>query len=727
MEHRNTAILVADFAGYDLPGQAEADVRADLQALLEPQIIAHKGRLAGIADGVFLVEFPSSADALGGAIDLHRATAARNAALPADRRVELRIGINRGEVAVAGDKIEGDGVAIADRLQALAEPGGIILSGTVFEEVKRRPDLGYEDLGRLRIKDIAEPVPVYRVATGAPPAKRAVAAPRKPLLPWWWPAAAAMLAVAVIGVGMTNLERPAPPPPPAESEPTPSIAVLPFESPAGDPAQVYLADGITEDLVAELARTPGLFVMSRNAAFAYKGKQVEPVRAAVEMGVRYILAGSIARTATGLRIDARLIDTKNGSQRWVQHFDDSWANVFQLEDKLTGAVATALKLAPGEPAAQVAGDTRLPAAYDAYLQGLASVRRATAGDLAAAVPALQKAIQLDPNYGQAYAALANAYWLATGQTQGALGVSYDEALAQAKTYLVEAMKHPTPRAYRVAAEMSLYQQNFDEALDHLKHAVALDPSDSESYAWLAYASIMAGQPEDGQGYIDATLRVEPRASEWLGFTLGLGQFCTDKFAAAAAFLEKAVASYPTDTASRILLAATYGQLGRNREAAALFEDINAIAVIGGRPPWTEMRTRQWFGFKQPRDAQRLREGLSKAGVPELPFGYDPKAKERLTGDQIEKMFSGRTIHGRGIDSGEPFAMTMSSDDAASFSFGPLADSGRLQPQDDALCIAWPKYGRGCAAIFRNPGGTAEQENEYLWISGVDRIQFSIAR
>ncbi|HET6220570.1 MAG TPA: tetratricopeptide repeat protein, partial [Dongiaceae bacterium] len=688
-------------------------------------IAAHQGRLVGARNGGFLIEFPAAVDALRGAIDLQRAAAERNSELPADRRLELRIGINLGEIAAEGDEIESDGIAVADRLQSLADPGGIMLSGAAFDRVKGPLDLGYEDLGKLRIKDSAEPVRVYRVPAALTPTSRPTPAIKRPTLPWWWPAAAAMLAVAVIGVAVTNWPRPVPQP--VQPEAAPSIAVLPFETMGGDAAQAYLADGITEALASALARTPGLLVISRNAAFTYKGEGVEPVRAAVELGVRYVLAGSVGRTEAGLLIDARLIDAKSGRELSVQHLDGAWADVFQLESKLTGAVATALKLTPGEPAGQAAGDTRSPAAYDAYLQGLASVRRVTADDLASAVPELQKAIQLDPDYGQAYAALANAYWLATGQSQGALGVSYDEALAKAKSYLAEAMKHPSPRAYRVAAEMNLYQQNFDEALDHLKHAVALDPSDSESYAWLAYAAIMAGRSADGQGYIDATLRVEPRASEWLGFTLGLGQFCTARYAAAAASLEKAVASYPNDTASRILLAATYGQLGRGREAAALFDDINAIAVIGGRPPWTELRTRQWFGFKDPRDVQRLREGLSKAGVPELPFGYDPKSKERLTGGEIEKLFLGRTIRGRGIDSGELFSMTMASDDAASFSFGPLADTGRLQPQDDALCFAWPKYGRGCAAIFRNPGGTPEQENEFVWISGVDRIQFSIAR
>ena len=338
MERRLAAVMIADVVGYGRLSQIDeegtrARFQADLKEIFEPKIAAYHGRLIKTMGDGLLVEFPSVVDALRCAVEAQQEKAKRNAAAPPEQRLDFRIGVNLGDMIVEGEDIHGDGVNIADRIQALAEPGGVAISGTAYDQVKAKLPVGYASLGEQKVKSIAEPVRVYRVrprpgggrqdgrrpnATCAPGAFRRL--PRRLLLlalgavAWWQPwRPAADASTAAI----------------ASADARPSLVVLPFDNLSDDKEQGYLADGITEDLTTELARIPGLFVISRNAAFTYKDKETQPAQIASELGVRYLLEGSIRRAGDDMRINAQLIDAATGGHLWAERFDGAWADVFE--------------------------------------------------------------------------------------------------------------------------------------------------------------------------------------------------------------------------------------------------------------------------------------------------------------------------------------------------------------------------------------------------------------
>jgi TolB-like protein/class 3 adenylate cyclase/Flp pilus assembly protein TadD len=745
MERRLAAVMIADVAGYGRLSQvdeeeARARFQADLHEVFEPKIAERHGRLVKTMGDGLLVEFHSVVDAVRCAIDVQRAEGERNAGLPADLRMEFRIGINLGDIIVEGDDIHGDGVIIAERLQQLSDRGGILISGTAYDHVETKLDVGYEFLGEQPVKNINKPVRAYRVLMGADDAGKTVSATKPMIQSWRLPAIAAVVVLAIVAsiaawiiIGKATMESPSVAVLPPDA---PSIAVLPFKSMSDDAEQGYLADGLTEDMTTDLARVPGLLVVSRNAAFQYKDRSIDPAQIAAELRVRYILEGSIRRVGDELRINAQLIDGETGLHKWAERFDGAWADVFTLQDQVIQDVVNALelRLAPGQKTAQGPGGTGNPAAYDAYLQGLELVWRDTPADLAEAVPHLKRAIALDPNYGEALAALAQAYRRAgsSKEWEQAVGASsYADTAAKAVAYLQEALKHPSPRAFRMDADLRIQANQHDEAIADLERAIALDPSDYESYAWMAYAMNLAGRSEDGQRYIDAALRLDPRASEWLVPDIGFTQFSAGRFEDAAETLERAFAARPDSGWSGALLAAAYGHLGR--DATSLVQKLDALAIEHGGVGFTQLLARTWIPFKSSADAARLRDGLRKAGVPELPFGYDPLSKDRLTNEEIKTALFGHTLRGKDIDTGATWTLAFAADGSFVFhSDSPYrsapSESGRIVEIDNGvMCWGYPTTGsRGCGALFRASGDTAAQKDALLWVAHMDRILFSIA-
>jgi TolB-like protein/class 3 adenylate cyclase/Tfp pilus assembly protein PilF len=733
MERRLAAVMIADVAGYGRLSQADeegtrARFQADLHEIFEPRIAAHHGRLIKTMGDGLLVEFHSVVDALKCAIDVQRAEAERNAGLPTDRRMEFRIGINLGDVIVEGDDIHGDGVNIADRLQALADPGGAMISGTAYDHVERKLNVGYAYLGERQVKNFDKPVRAYRVLTNPDAAGKTIAGVKPPVRPPRWPMAAAAAVVLLIAAGAVAWWHPWQPQAP------PSIAVLPFKDMSGDSEQGYLADGITEDLTTDLARVPGLFVVSRNAAFRYKGQDVDQAQVADELGVRYILEGSVRRVGNELRINAQLIDAGDGGHIWAERFDGAWADVFTFQDGVVQNVVNALelRLVAAKASGQVAGGTSNLAAYEEYLQGLELFWRDTPEVAAQAIQHLQKAVAADPDYGEAHAVLAHAYWRAAGNQpwEQALGSSQAELNAQSVAHLQEAMKHPSPRALQIAAEKQLNVQQHDAAIANLERAIALDPSNYDSFAWLAYALNLAGRPDAGRRYLDAALRLDPRAAEWLVPDMGFTQFSAGRFEEAAATLEKWVADHPDNTWAATTLVAAYGHLGR--DAAPLIERLDSLETKAGGVAFTQLLAQARIPFQRDADVERLRDGLAKAGVPELPFGYDPKSKDRMTDAEIKSALYGHTLRGRDVDSGANWTLAFATDGSFVFSSDSrtaslTSESGSIvEIRDAVMCWGYPTTGAGgCGTLFRAPDEAAAQGNEILWISHVDRIRFAI--
>src|ERR1700746_4064628 len=391
VERRLAAILAVDVAGYSrLMGEDEEGTLAALRAvrreLADPRSTEHRGRIVKTTGDGLLVEFASVVDAVRCAVELQREMIARNAATPAERRIEFRMGINVGDILIADGDIFGDGVNIAARLEALAEPGGICLSAAAHEQVRDRLDIAFDDLGEQQVKNIARPVRTYRVALGA-----------------------SSRAVLPVGTPLPLPDKP-------------SLVVLPFQNLTGDAEQEYFVDGMVEEITTAIARLPWLFVIARNSAFTYKGKPVDVKQVAQELGVRYVLEGSVRKGGNRVRITGQLIDTTSGAHIWADRFDGALDDIFDLQDQVASSVAGAIE--PKLRQSEIERANRKPTAnltaYDLYLRAVAQSYRYTEEGLAEAVALARQALAIDPSYASAAALVGWCRGLQRAQGWGAL-------------------------------------------------------------------------------------------------------------------------------------------------------------------------------------------------------------------------------------------------------------------------------------------------------------------
>jgi adenylate cyclase len=743
MERKLAAILAADVVGYSALMEAdEAGTHERLKAgrkeLFEPEIARHHGRVFKVMGDGLLAEFDSVVNAVECAVALQRGLAERNAAVPPAQRVQVRIGINLGEIIVEGDDRYGEGVNIATRIEQLADPGGICVSGKVAKEIEKKLAFGFEPMGEHKVKNIQEPVAVFRIRLDGVSARRPARLSRGRL--WHW----ATLAAAIIAIiaGAWFVLRPLTP----EAVVTPaapaadtrlSLVVLPFANLSDDKEQGYLADGMTEDLTTELARLPGLFVISRNAAFTYKGKAVQPAQIAKELGVRYILEGSTRRVGDEMRINAQLIDATTGGHLWAERFDGKWSEVFALQDKVVESVASALelRLVTGAGKADIAGGTANPAAYDAFLRGLELELRGTPEDVARAIPFYERALALDPNFGRASAELAWVYWNMDDPRAEAVGISWDEIDAKRYEHLDRAAQHPSPTYYQIAAQLLTREHKSDQAIAFLREAEALDPSDSWTFDGLAEALIFNGRPSEGRAYLDTATRLDPSgpggALDWRRYLRGLAAFNEGRFEEAVQSLEKIDLSSPHTWGKfqglQVLLSA-YGHLGRAAEVETTKGELLTVLSTIGERHYHRLFVQRYFVFKSEGDVVQLLEGLRKAGIAELPPGFDPASKDRLTEDEMQFLVFGHEIKGRRTfpDLVE-YRRVTATDGSTAVVIGSAPRQGRSWMQAGTLCVAYPRVLTSCGVIFRNPAGTREQNNEYQFVFHDSRYEFSVVK
>ena len=750
MERHLAAVLIADVVGYSRLSQTDeegtrARFQTDLKEIFEPTIAEHHGRLVKTMGDGILVEFHSVVDALRCAVQIQQQKAKRNALAPPAQRLDFRIGVNLGDIIVEGEDIHGDGVNVADRIQALAEPGGVAISGTAYDHVKSKLPIGYASMGEQMVKGIAEPIRVYRVVLDAAAAGKTTEA-RKNRRSWRVPAAAATVIVLLLLAGAAawwqpwrmggeqpNLRNV------VAADTRPSLVVLPFDNLSDDKQQGYLADGITEDLTTELARLPGLFVVSRNAAFAYKNKTLQPVQIATELKARYLLEGSIRRIGDEMRINAQLIDATTNGHIWAERFDGVWNEVFELQDKMVGEVAMALKLrlVSGKQAAHIAGGTTNAAAYEAYLRGRELEFRERPEDWVDAIKHYEQALALDPKFGVAAAALAwmyrEAQW--TGARSKELGLSIEEARNKANAYFTEAAKNPSAAYYRILTAKLNMQQRSDEAIAAAERAIALDASDPDNYESLSNAMTLNGRAADGLGYLDAATRVDPVWSRWRYYLAGLAYISMDRFEEAVVTLEKiepelketSYWDFWSNYDGLVLLISAYGQLGQNANAAKARERLKPYLAKAQNPEFTGQMAAGEFAFKNYPDLERVLVGLRKAGVPELSFGLDPTSPDRLDGAAIRALLFGHQVQGRNLESGDAYRRVTADDGTTHITVGDWSDTGKSTIEGNLLCIFYPSESRFCASIFRNPGGTFAQRNEYLFATHWNRFEFSVVK
>jgi adenylate cyclase len=520
LERKLAAILHADVQGYSrLLGEDEVTTLRTVSshlALMRGLVEQHGGRAVGSRGDSLLAEFPSVVDAVQCAVEMQHGLQRRNAEVPRERRVEFRIGINLGEVVIEGDEIYGEGVNIAVRLEGLAEAGGICLSEVVYQQLKNKLALTYEDLGEQRLKNIAEPVHVWQVLmddAAAALARQGAAGPARPV--HWrvgsarrlWPRvtlAGVLLLVSLFGA-MWHLRRPLFSPPDSaltiQTQPIlplpdkPSIVVLPFVNMSEDPKQDYFSDGLTEVLTGDLSKISSLFVIARNSAFTYKGKAVKVQDVGREMGVRYVLEGSVLKADNQVRITAQLIDATTGYHLWSERYDRPLQNILPLQDEIVQQIVTTLKLqlTLEEQGYLVRKHTDNLEAYDAFLRGWEQYHHFTKETNAQAQRMFEKAFALDPQYAEAYAGLGLSYWQEWAMHWSADPQTLEHALALAQQAIT--LDISLPIAHSVLSNIYAWKQQYDQAIAEGDWAIALDPNNADSYAWQAQALNNSGRPE----------------------------------------------------------------------------------------------------------------------------------------------------------------------------------------------------------------------------------------
>ncbi len=688
MERRLTAILAADVVGYSrLMGVDEAGTLAALKAvrqdLIEPKAAQYNGRTIKLMGDGALMEFASVVDAVAFAVEVQCAMRERNTGVPEERQIRYRIGINIGDVIVEDDDIYGDGVNVAARLEGLADPDGICLSGSAHAQVKGKLDLTFEHRGRKEVKNIAEPVTVFAVVLDdksaglVTPTVEQKVNPSRKIHRRGKVIAAAVVTLAVVVGGTLWWQLWQPDVAPASIEnmafplpDMPSVAVLPFANMSDDPEQEYFADGMTEDLITDLSMISGLFVIARNSAFGYRDRSAEVRRAAEELGVRYVLTGSVRRSGDGVRINAQLVDALSGRHLWGDRYDGSLGEVFALHDQVTASIVSALavRLTDAEQPRRGQPRTDVVAAYEAFLRGWWHYRRNTPDDFAKAIPYFEEAIALDADYSRADAALATVYWsvvdknwsTGTSAWSRTLGITTNAALTQEGIHLERALKHPLPLAHQVAAGRFSRQGLHEAAIREAGRAIALDPNDPVGYEAMAAAQVYAGLPDEAAGNIGRAMRLDPGFPHEYLYWLGLAQFGLERFEDAAETLTRAAQGNPDDDRSFIVLASAYGHLGQIEDAKSATEKANQLrekrqpaeapgqagitALLVG--PYTLQDLSLW-PFKKTTDRERLRLGLQFAGVPETGQADDESPIE-VAGAAAVNAEAARALFDRGV-------------------------------------------------------------------------------
>ncbi len=674
VKRKLTAILSADVKGYSrLMGEDEKGTVRTLNAYKEVMaglIQHHRGWVVDAPGDNVLAEFGSVVDAVECAVEIQNELKTRNAELPENRRMEFRIGVNLGDVIEDGKQILGDGVNIAARLESLSEAGGLCISGTAFDQVRNKVDLGYKYLGEQTVKNIALPVRVYKVLMEPEAAGKVIG--EKKAKPRQWQMATMGLVVVVIvvvaAIVIWKLYTPSAPqpeviskekitaslpekpsstvPPSAEVVPKekgipplpekvskpvgppapkvevaskekmafplpdkPSIAVLPFVNMSEDPKQEFFVDGMTEEIITALSKGPNLFVIARNSTFTYKGKPVKVKQVSEELGVRYVLEGSVQRSGDRIRVNAQLIDALKGHHLWAERYDRDVKDIFAIQDEITMKIITALqvKLTSGEMIHVLAKGAKNIDAFTKYLQAVDLWTRLTKESNAQAKKLLEEANALDPEYPGPYIGLAKTYGMEVflGGTE-----SPAQSMAKAFEFAQKAISldNTNEAAYSVLSWLYSTKKQYEKAITESERAVSLNPNSAESYMRLGLILAYAGRAEEGIPYMQKALRLNPFPSPNYFSNLAIIYCESGHYEKAIEAAKRALQSEPNGPIPNVTLAIAYIRLGREEEARAAVAEILRI-----NPKWSLDRYAKNAPYTQPQ-VERNIEDLRKAGL-----------------------------------------------------------------------------------------------------------------
>jgi adenylate cyclase len=574
VKRKLTAIFSADVKGYSrLMGEDEVGTIRTLEEyrkVVGGLIQKHAGRVVDAAGDNVLAEFASVVDAVESAVEIQKALETKNADLPENRRMEFRIGINLGDVVEEGERIYGDGVNIAARIEGLADAGGICVSGTVYDQIENKLPFPFEDLGEKSVKNIKAPIRVYRLLMTAPStiSSRVLELPEKP-----------------------------------------SIAVLPFVNMSGDPEQEYFSDGITEDLITDLSKMPGLIVIARNSVFTYKNKPVMAQQVSQELGVQYLLEGSVRKAGERVRITAQFIDATTGRHLWADRYDRDMGDIFALQDELTERIIAVLSIKMGEEEHKrlAARGTRNLGAYDLFLRGLEYFNQYTKEANVQARMMFKKALDLDPGYAMASEKMGWTHFIDWTMGWSSDPESLNQAfdLGQQAATADDSFEGP----HCLLGNVYLWRKEHDKAIELNEKSLTLNPNYANGLCDLGGVLSFAGKPKEAIELIERALRLDP-FFPYHFFFLGHAYFLTRNYEEALGALEKAIAGNPDFFPARAFRAVTYAELGRDEEARA-----ETALILKKSPATTTTVWRERLPYKNSEDLERVLAGLRKAGMP----------------------------------------------------------------------------------------------------------------
>jgi adenylate cyclase len=571
-------ILSADVKGYSrLMGDDDLATVRTLEAYrarMAEVIQKFRGRIVDSPGDNVLAEFASVVDAVESAVEMQKELKDKNAELPENRRMEFRMGINLGDVIVEGERIYGDGVNIAARIEGLATPGEICISSNVHEQVKNKLNLDYEYLGKHAAKNIAEPIEVYQIIME--PDVHVVNMPKAIKLPG-----------------------------------RPSIAVLPFENMSGDSDQGYFSDGVTEEIITGLSKVPNLFVIARNSSFTYKGKPVKVQQVGQELGVRYVLEGSVRKAGDRVRITAQLIDAKTGHHLWAERYERELKDIFALQDEITINIMRAmqLKLTEGEQACEwLKRGSENFEAYEKGMKGMEFFRRFSPEGNVRARQMFEEAITLDPQSEGNYVMLAWTYLLdLLNGWAGSPERSMERAIELAGKALT--LDELQADAHSLLGYIYLLKREYEKAIGEGKRAVSLNPNGADAHVWLAMILTSAGRASEAIGLLNKAMRLNPLPPNWYYLSIGDAYLWTGRYEEAVEEYCKALQGSPDFLLVLLGLTAAYWLLGRKKEASKTAEEIVSLD-----PEFSLQHLEQTMPFKNRDDLELMIQNLREAGL-----------------------------------------------------------------------------------------------------------------
>ena len=618
-----TAILSADVKGYSrLMGEDDQATVRTITAYREvfTQVVQkHRGRVVDSPGDNILAEFASVIDAVGSAVEIQEELRVRNAELPDERKMIFRIGVNLGDVIHEEDRIYGDGVNVAARIESLAEPGGVCVSGTVFDQIESKLPLGYEFLGEQSVKNISKPVRVYKALMDPDAVGKVIgelrAGPKRGQR-----TAIVVLAALLLIVGGLLIWRTAFPPVQGASvdkmayplPDRPSIAVLPFDNLSKDPEQDYFSDGLTEEIIASLSSVPKLFVIARNSTFTYKGKPVKVQQVSEELGVQYVLEGSVRKSGEKVRITAQLIDALTGNHLWAEQYDRDLKDIFAVQDEITKNIITAMqvKLTKGEEVKAASKGTNNLEAYLKYLQAKELIDKVNPESNALAKQLAEEAIESDPDYSYAYYVLGRSHmmdvWVKTSK-------SPKESIGKAIQLVQKAiaLDETNVEAHALLGFLYSMTRQYDKAVTQAEKAVAVNPNSAYGHFIMGKTLYFAGRVEESIPEYKKAIRLNPIPPNNRLWSLGLSYAFIEQYDEAIKWCEKAVHQEPNDLLGRVMMTVVYSMSGRDKEAHA-----EAAEVLRIQPKFTIGKFKKKVTYKNKSDAEKFLGALRKAGIPE---------------------------------------------------------------------------------------------------------------